>query len=242
MDGVHVHGPATHGRIVNVKGRTNDDQVALNADDLNMYEMSRGPISDLQVDGIWADNGFTAVRLLSSGSLISRVRISNIFGTFRFYGVSFTFDNIHPGAPSTFEDIVIDGMFCSKPTEELILPMAYEWVPPTTPLIWFGPDTVTRGVHVQQLHRTEHADPAPPSIVVDADAVVDYLAISEASLVNHGRGEVSLLQNHGTIGTLSLTNVRASAVGGPARGMVVENTGTIERVNCVNVTEENLSA
>jgi hypothetical protein len=241
MDGVHVCGPASHGRIANLKGATNDDQVALNADDGRSFEISRGPISDIQVDGLWADNGYTAVRLLSAGSLVSRIRLSNIFGSYRYNVVAFTHHNVHPGAPSTFEDIVIDGVFCSKPTEAIPRPGPFdEWARAEAPLIWFAPGTVTRGVHVQQFHRTERADLAPASLQVDTDAVVDYLAVSETSLVNHGGGAVSLVQNRGAIGTLNLTNVRACAVGGPARGQVVENSGTLEQVNSVNVTEENL--
>ena len=68
MDGIHVHGNSRHGRITNLKGATNDDLVALNADDGGIFEMSRGAIEDVVVDGLWAKDGYTAVRLLSAGS------------------------------------------------------------------------------------------------------------------------------------------------------------------------------
>ena len=77
MDGIHIHGNSRHGRITNLKGATNDDLIALNADDGGIYEMSRGPIEDVAVDGIWATDGYTAVRLLSAGSPIRRVRLAN---------------------------------------------------------------------------------------------------------------------------------------------------------------------
>ena len=234
MDGVHVHGPAREGRIVNVKGATNDDAVALNADDAPIGEMCRGPISDIQVDGIWGENSYTAVRLLSAGSPVSRVRLSNIYGTYRYYAVSFTHHNVHPGAESTFEDIVMDGVFCAKSPE------GQEESRRTAPLIWFAPGTVTRGAHIQNFHRTEHAEGAADSIVVDTDATVDYLAVSDASLINHTRGPVNLVKNAGTLGTLSLSNLRATAVGGAPRGFVVENSGTIRRVHQTNVTPENV--
>ncbi len=102
MDGIHIHGNSRHGRITNLKGTTNDDMVALNADDGGIFEMSRGPIEDIAVDGLWGKDGYTAVRLLSAGSPIRRIRLANIFGTFRYNVVSFTNHNVHPGSKSTF--------------------------------------------------------------------------------------------------------------------------------------------
>lgn len=243
MDGVHVHGPARHGRIANIKGATNDDQVALNADDGWMYEMSRGPIEDVHVDGVGADNGYTAVRLLSSGSPVRRVRISNVFGSYRYNVVSFTSHGLHPGEPSTFEDVLIDRLFCSKPTAPLPQPLSSDaWGRSSAPLIWFAAGTVTRGASVQHFHRTEHGAPSPPSVTVDEGAQVDYLALTDSSLVNHGAGPVSFLENRGTIGTLSLAQVRVAAVGGGSRGLVLADHGSIGRLQTVNITEENLSA
>jgi hypothetical protein len=114
MDGIHVHGNSRHGRITNLKGATNDDLVALNADDAGIFEMSRGAIEDIAVDGVWATDGYTAVRLLSAGSPIRRIRLANIFGTYRYNAVSFTNHKVHPGTESVFEDVSISGLFCAK--------------------------------------------------------------------------------------------------------------------------------
>ena len=38
MDGIHVHGNSRHGRITNLKAATNDDLVALDADDGGIFE------------------------------------------------------------------------------------------------------------------------------------------------------------------------------------------------------------
>nr|MCU0876021.1 glycoside hydrolase family 28 protein [Pirellulaceae bacterium] len=110
MDGIHVHGNSRHGRITNLKGATNDDLVALNADDGGIFEMSRGPIEDVVVDGVWAKDGYTGVRLLSAGSPIRRIRLAKIFGSYRYNVVSFTNHKVHPGTASTFEDISIHGL------------------------------------------------------------------------------------------------------------------------------------
>ena len=114
MDGVHLNGNCRWGRVANLKGTTNDDMVALNADDGGWAEMSRGPIEDVLVDGLFSEDGYTAVRLLSAGSPVKRVQIANVFGAYRRNVVSFTNHRVHLGTASTFEDISIRGVFCSK--------------------------------------------------------------------------------------------------------------------------------
>lgn len=200
MDGVHVHGPARFGRISNIKGATNDDMVALNADDGGIYEMSRGPIEDISVDGLYADNGYTAVRLLSCGSPVRRVRISNVFGTYRYNVVSFTHHRVHPGEPSTFEDVVLDGIFCSKPVEPLANPSpADEWGRHSAPLIWVADKVHVRGLSISHLMRTERLENAPPTIQVDAGATVEGLTLIDCRTVSATATPVEHLHNDGTV-------------------------------------------
>lgn len=243
MDGVHVHGNCRQGRIANLKGATNDDMVALNADDPGMYELSRGPIEDIVVDGLHAQNGYTAVRLLSAGSPVRRVRLANIFGSYRYYVVSFTHHNAHPGEPSTFEDISIDGVFCSKPTASREHPLAIDEPAKTScPLIWFAPGSLTHGVHIRDWHRTEEMPKAPPDILVDQGATVEYLGIADAHVVNRTPDALVFIKNLGTIHNLNLANVCARADGGDPRGCIIHNAGEIRRRNLLNVLAENLSA
>lgn len=67
--------------------------------------MTRGPIEDVSVDGVFSEDGYTAVRLLSAGSPIRRIQLANVFGTYRYNVISFTNHRVHPGSVSTFEDI-----------------------------------------------------------------------------------------------------------------------------------------
>lgn len=228
MDGVHLHGNCRQGRIANLKGATNDDMVALNADDGPMFELSRGPIEDIVVDGLWADNGYTAVRLLSAGSPVRRVRLANIFGSYRYNVVSFTHHNVHPGATSTFADVVIDGVFCAKPTEPLPGEVNKdEWGCHHAPLIWFAAGTQTENVQLTHLLRRERLKGAPPSVGIDKNATVGHLAIRDARLVNESEAPVNFLVNDGDIGVLRLDNAVMQAADGRTCGQLLTNRGTV---------------
>lgn len=65
-DGVHVEGPASHGIIRRVGGKTNDDAVALNAWDWEGSSMTFGPISDILVEDVALIPGYkwSELRLL----------------------------------------------------------------------------------------------------------------------------------------------------------------------------------
>lgn len=241
MDGVHVHGPAKEGRIANLKGATNDDQVALNADDGRMYEATRGPISDIEVQGIWAEDGYTGVRLLSAGSPISRVHISGIYGSFRYYGVSFTHHNVHPGEPSLIRDVTIDSVHCHKPPrpEGQSVPDDDDAIC-RYPIFWIEGGMEVRNLLVSNLIRTEAVEGACPCFVVSEGARVQHLAVCNASMVNRAKTPLDFIVNHGTIESLSLLNVHALAEGGAPRGHILRGMGTILQQNLSNVVARNL--
>ncbi len=237
MDGIHVHGNSRHGRITNLKGATNDDLVALNADDGGVFEMSRGPIEDVAVDGLWAKDGYTAVRLLSAGSPVRRIRLANIFGTYRYNAVSFTNHKVHPGAESTFEDISIHGLYCGKSEVGMK-------ADPTVPgnanlsLIWIDAPAVVNGLTMSDIRRTETAWPAA-TLLVEPGATIKSLQLTQATVFNHTPGPLDLLVNRGTIQRLSLSQVHMEASGGPERGAVIRDTGTIHRKDLQQVSVVN---
>lgn len=242
MDGVHLHGNCHEGRIANLKGTTNDDLVALNADDGWMYELSRGPITDIQVDGIWSDNGFTAVRMLSGGSPIRRVRVSNVFGTFRYYICTMGHYSVHPDEPSEISDVVFDGIFASKPTEPLANPTQWDaGAVHGVPFFWVEGQTLIRNLMVNNLIRTERLEDAPPCFSISAGARVEHLGISSASVVNLASTPLDFIHNEGTIENLSLLNVHCRAEGGDARGVLLRNGGEIWHEQRCNVVECNLA-
>lgn len=206
MDGIHCNGLCSNGKICNLKGITNDDLVALNADDGAWAESMRGPIHNILVDGIYSENGYTAVRLLSAGSLVSRIRISNIFGTYRYNAVSFTDYNVHHGEPRVFEDVVIDGVFVSKvwvgePSRDKLTEQL-------APIRILSGVTV-KNVHISNYHRTEELVPIS-DIFINPGATVEYMSISNSSVRNRTGEQMSLITNEGTIHSLEMSNVRQS--------------------------------
>ena len=241
MDGIHVHGNSRHGRITNLKGATNDDLVALNADDAGIFEMSRGPIEDVAVDGVWAKDGYTAVRLLSAGSPIRRIRLANIFGTYRYNVVSFTNHKVHPGSESVFEDISIYGLFCAKSG----MGMKADPAKPgksNLSLIWIDAPAVVSGLTMTDLHRTETTWPAA-TLCIEPGATIKSLQLTQAAILNRTPGPLDLLVNRGTIEHLCLSQVSLEASDGLARGAVVRNSGQIlhrnfQQVSVVNTAVE----
>ena len=86
LDGVHFDGHCHHGKISNLRGTCYDDLVARNANDVQCAQ-EEGPISDVDIDGIYAEYCHSAVRLLSAGADLKRVTIRNVHGNFYTYAV-----------------------------------------------------------------------------------------------------------------------------------------------------------
>jgi len=121
QDGLHIDGYARDGYVRNLRGHTNDDFVALNSDEGD-WRSSPSDILDITIDGIYGDDdGYTAVRLLSRNARLANIVIRNVYGRYKYHGVSFThwaFEDHKPGM-GHFDNILIENMFassCSKST------------------------------------------------------------------------------------------------------------------------------
>ncbi|MDR1629540.1 MAG: glycoside hydrolase family 55 protein [Oscillospiraceae bacterium] len=192
MDGVHVQGTARNGRIIDIKGATNDDLVALNCDDVYASEITRGNIENVVIDGLFSDNGYTAVRLLSCGSAMKNIAVRNVFGTYRYYGVSFTHHNVHPGEPIWFDNILVDGVFASKAAAN----------GGERPIIWFAKGISCGTISLSNIHRLEETVTAAPTIQIDEDVAIDRLRIQNAVQTFTACAPPPLLVNNGTVKTL----------------------------------------
>ena len=216
MDGVHVQGNARNGMIRNIKGATNDDLVALNCEDIyddgKKRTKTMGDIENIVVDGVFADNGYTAVRLLSCGSRMRNISIRNIFGTYRFYGISFTNHNMFPGAPKWLDNIDISNVYCAKHPQDP--PVDRKFIDGVdnaygvgvhdesikySPIIWFEHGTNCGNVSISNVHRDEYAVTEAPTIQIDADVNIERLKLSNITQRFVNCPEVPVFVNNGNV-------------------------------------------
>lgn len=117
QDGVHVGGFSERGIIRRISatgiGVPGDDMVALNADDdierqLNLG-MRRGPIRNILVEDIEAEDAYTFIRLLSLSSPIEDITVRRMRGGCRVHGINLNNWRFPKGVGDirrvTFEDI-----------------------------------------------------------------------------------------------------------------------------------------
>ncbi len=96
QDGLHFGGFVKNGTVANVraisKGQTNDDMLAFNADDsmerLENLDLERGPIENISVDGVYAEDCHTAVRMCSVDSPIRGIKVKNMETGVRCYALN----------------------------------------------------------------------------------------------------------------------------------------------------------
>ena len=183
MDGIHITGPARFGNIRNIHGIANDDQIALTADATPLTEITRGPIEDIVIDGVYGENTYTGVRILSSGNPVRNITIRNLYGTCRYNAVSFTHHNQHPGAPSLMENICISNVHMSKPKsynhdDGFFHFDGEENTAKSCPLIEFFPGTVTRNVRIENVFRRETRNEVDAALIlIGKDATVENLSL-----------------------------------------------------------------
>lgn len=194
MDGVHIQGPARFGRIQNIFGNANDDHVALCANGTIRSEITRGDIEDVDIDGIYCDNGYTGVRLLSRGDAIRNVRISNIHGEFRFYAVSLTHHYpIRADRPILLENVHISDVYASKSRAECTDSMGSD---ENGALIWLENGIRCRNVTVENVYRNErNLHTKAPTVRIDDNVVAHNLQIRKINEIWIGEPLESIEDN-----------------------------------------------
>ena len=196
MDGIHVQGPARFGTIRNIRGNAHDDHVALCANGTVRSEITRGDIEDVDVDGIYCDNGYTGVRLLSRGDAIRNVHIRNIHGEFRYYAVSFTHHYpLRDDRPILLENIHVSDAFVSK-SRAAETPLDKHFAEHGA-LFWFEGGVNCKNVLIENVYRNErNIDTVAPTIRISEGATVDNLQIKNVNEQFAGK-EVPTIENDG---------------------------------------------
>ena len=145
MDGIHIQGPASDGLIYNIIGNANDDHVALCANGTTRSAISHGAIENVTIDGVYCDNGYTGVRLLSRGDPVRNICVTNIRGSFRYFALSFTHHYpLRDDMPVLIENVTAENLFIDKTMQAIERDMANR--KSVRPLIW-----VEDGVHCKNV-------------------------------------------------------------------------------------------
>lgn len=194
MDGIHCNGNCHFGHIRNLQGACYDDLVALNA-----HEGSKGPITNISIDGVYATDCHSAARLLTVSDTMQNIHISNVYGTYYCYCLGLT--KYYPGETTGFFDgITFDHIYAAKSKGTADTPDRA-----TVPLLFIQSDTHTKNLYIHDLVRDEHAL-AVPTISIGEKAVVENLVIQNVTTTNHVGGRMPILQNDGQVEHLAIEN------------------------------------
>lgn len=200
MDGIHLNGNCHFGTIRNLKGACYDDLVALNAD-----EGTGGPITDIDIDGIFAEGCHSAVRLLSIRYPVERIHVHNVFGTYFQYCIGIT--KYYPQEATAFFDALsFDHLFVSKAER---LPVYGKEGSYVYPLIWIEENLRVKNLSIANVYRTEK-ETAVSTIYVGENTVVENMALHHLSCDNQTGEPMPLLDNHGMIEKLVYSNLQTN--------------------------------
>lgn len=189
MDGIHLNGNCHFGKIHNLHGACYDDMVAVNA-----HEGSRGPISHIEIDGLFAEGCHSAVRLLTVSDDINNIHISNVYGTYYQYCVGLT--KYYPGETTgTFDGISIDHIYASKASRDGIYPWPDSYV---FPFFYLQEDIRVKNITISDVYRKEFCVPAE-TIFVGKEAEIEKMVLERIVAENHTNQEMPFLVNHGEV-------------------------------------------
>ena len=179
---------------------SHDDLVAINGD-----EGSSGPITNLKVSGIYAEDCHSAIRFLSFKSPMERIHISDIYGTFYQYCISFSKYYLSSPYPGLYDAVTIDHVYASKAK---LLPVYNKSAnQPPYPLIQVQSGVKVKSLKISDMYRREHEIPVE-TIHIYEGAEVDSLILENISTENHTQGgDMTTLVNEGTIKRLDAKNI-----------------------------------
>lgn len=201
MDGIHLCGNCRFGRITNLQGTCYDDLVALNAD-----EGSDGPITDIDIHGIYAENCHSAARLLTVKNELKNIHISDVHGTYYQYCIGIT-KYYNGKASGHYDGINLDHIYASKakrPPLEIYQngPGSYVYAP-----LYIEGGQQINSLKIADVYRKEYEIPVA-TIYVGKETQIDHLILDNIVTENHTDADaMPLLVNDGTIAHFHTANL-----------------------------------
>ena len=214
QDGIHVQGPGEFLSIRNVQGRAWDDLIALNIDDLlgdwdSEGKFGRDPasmklfgsaagighVTDVDIDGVVADDCAQVLRILSRASRLDRVSIRNVKGTYRDFGVWVTpylreggnigrleFENIdlRPVGPRGYDYVPPFLFWIAGKMEQVTLKNISSHAPvDDRPLVWIQPDAKIDRLRIDGLNVYDPRKEPGHAPLIRADGRIELLQVRD---------------------------------------------------------------
>jgi len=202
MDGIHLDGGCHHGKIKDVRGTCFDDMIALNAND-GSCAYYQGPITDIDIDGVYCEYCHSAVRLLSTGAEMKRVTIRNVHGNFYRYAIGVThFFGNHRPTHGVFDDIVIEDCFFGKAYQPDDL---WELLP-NFALIYCDDRADVGSLTIRNIFRDEKVA-ALPCIYVAPMCKIEHLTLRDCKQINRLPQDFPFMEIAGTVEHLEKSNI-----------------------------------
>lgn len=217
MDGIHLDGHCHHGMIRNLKGACYDDLVALNA-----YEGYAGPITDIVIDGLYAEDCHSAVRLLAIHEEMKNIHITNVFGTYYQYCIGISkFYRVDP--TNGFDAITIDNVYASKAIRYADR-YPYANAPRIYPLIWIQDGVIVKNLDIRSVHRREKNVPIELLYIGNCFKPIERITVSDMTAENETDKPIPMIVNAGHVKHLRLYGLDAD------RDEAFVNNGTVDEL------------
>lgn len=195
MDGIHVEGGCKHGLIRNLHGACHDDTVAITTDD-GLY----GEISDITVDGVYADGCHSAVRLLSADLPLKNIHITNIYGTYYVYCITLSNYYYFEGKKGQYDNITIDNVYASFCAGTVDVPGNY------CALITLDREVEVGNLSISNVHHDETRC-SQPTLGICNGSIVHKLSIKDCTQKNLTDGRMPFFDNYGQIDKLVMKEI-----------------------------------
>ncbi len=215
MDGIHLCGNCHYGTLRNLKGACYDDLVAINA-----CEGSVGPITNIEVNGIFATDCHSAVRIHTVDSNIENIHISNVFGTYYQYCIGLT--NIGTPTTGNFDAITLDNIYASKAER---LSVYCKDGQAQYALIYVQEYAKIKNLKISTLHRREYNNPIF-TLALIGNSQIDNLILENITVENNTDDKMWFMSNDGNIENFTMQNIRLDK-----NTMFCKGEGLIGRIN-----------